>query len=99
RGDLVTGVQTCALPIYNYWAQYKDYWCKHGQQYGSYIQQIEYDNCRSGYVWTPGQAVNASIGQGYVTVTPLQLARAYAALANGRSEERRVGQDGRRWWA
>ena len=25
----------------------------------------------------------ASIGQGYVTVTPLQLARAYAALANG----------------
>src|SRR6266480_4292048 len=69
--------------LYNYWAQYKDYWCKHGQQYGSYIQQIEYDNCQSGYVWTPGQAVNASIGQGYVTVTPLQLARAYAALANG----------------
>ena len=27
--------------------------------------------------------MNASIGQGYVTVTPLQLARAYAALANG----------------
>jgi penicillin-binding protein 2 len=27
--------------------------------------------------------VNASIGQGYVTVTPLQLARAYVALANG----------------
>jgi penicillin-binding protein 2 len=69
--------------LYNYWAQYKNYWCKHGQQYGSYIQQIEYDNCQSGFVWTPGQAVNASIGQGYVTVTPLQLARAYAALANG----------------
>jgi penicillin-binding protein 2 len=69
--------------LYNYWAQYKNYWCKHGQQYGSYVQQIEYDDCQSGYVWTPGQAVNASIGQGYVTVTPLQLARAYAALANG----------------
>lgn len=69
--------------LYNYWAQYKDYWCKHGRQYGTYLQQIEYDNCRSGFVWTPGQAVNASIGQGYVTVTPLQLARAYAALANG----------------
>jgi penicillin-binding protein 2 len=69
--------------LYSYWAQYKNYWCKHGQQYGSYIQQIEYDDCQSGYVWTPGQAVNASIGQGYVTVTPLQLARAYAALANG----------------
>ncbi len=69
--------------LYNYWKQYKNYWCKHGHQYGSYIQQIEYDNCSSGFVWTPGQAVNASIGQGYVTVTPLQLARAYAALANG----------------
>ncbi|HYB85938.1 MAG TPA: penicillin-binding protein 2 [Streptosporangiaceae bacterium] len=69
--------------LYNYWAQYKNYWCKHGQQDGSYVQQIEYDDCQSGYVWTPGQAVNASIGQGYVTVTPLQLARAYAALANG----------------
>jgi penicillin-binding protein 2 len=69
--------------LYNYWAQYKNYWCKHGNQYGSYLQQIEFDDCSSGYVWTPGQAVNASIGQGYVTVTPLQLARAYAALANG----------------
>ncbi|HEY6278783.1 MAG TPA: penicillin-binding protein 2 [Streptosporangiaceae bacterium] len=69
--------------LYYYWKQYKDYWCKHGRQFGGYIQQIEYDDCQSGYVWTPGQAVNASIGQGYVTVTPLQLARAYAALANG----------------
>lgn len=69
--------------LYYYWKQYKTYWCRHGRQYGSYLQQIEYDNCRSGFVWTPGQAVNASIGQGYVTVTPLQLARAYAAIANG----------------
>ncbi len=69
--------------LYYYWKQYKSYWCRHGRQFGSYLQQIEYDNCRSGFVWTPGQAVNASIGQGYVTVTPLQLARAYAAIANG----------------
>ena len=52
-------------------------------QNGSYVQQIEYDDCQTGYVWTPGQAAIAAIGQGYVTVTPLQLARAYAALANG----------------
>ncbi|MGO8886039.1 MAG: penicillin-binding protein 2 [Streptosporangiaceae bacterium] len=58
-------------------------WCKYGRANGSYLQQIEYDDCTSGNVWTPGQAVIAAIGQGYVSVTPLQLARAYAALANG----------------
>jgi penicillin-binding protein 2 len=47
------------------------------------VQQIEYQDCTTGNVWEPGQAIIASIGQGYVTVTPLQLARAYAALANG----------------
>lgn len=33
--------------------------------------------------YTPGLVVNTSIGQGDVTVTPLQLAVAYAAIANG----------------
>ncbi len=58
-------------------------WCKYGRQNGSYVQQIEYDDCYYGNVWEPGQAIIASIGQGYVGVTPLQLANAYAALANG----------------
>jgi len=58
-------------------------WCKNGRQYGSYVQQIEWQDCQSGWVWEPGQAAIAAIGQGYVTVTPLQLASAYAALANG----------------
>jgi penicillin-binding protein 2 len=58
-------------------------WCKFGKAHGTYIQQIEWQDCRSGNVWTAGQAVISSIGQGYVAVTPLQLARAYAALANG----------------
>src|SRR5512133_3142567 len=33
--------------------------------------------------WTQGDNVNLAVGQGDVQVTPLQLARAYAALANG----------------
>jgi penicillin-binding protein 2 len=58
-------------------------WCKYGNANGSYVQQIEYQDCHYGNVWEPGQAAIAAIGQGYVTVTPLQLADAYAALANG----------------
>jgi penicillin-binding protein 2 len=33
--------------------------------------------------WYEGQTINLSIGQGYLAVTPLQLAVAYSALVNG----------------
>lgn len=33
--------------------------------------------------WTPGDTPNVSIGQGYVLMTPLQMASLYVALANG----------------
>jgi penicillin-binding protein 2 len=72
--------------LYYFWkdnAHTGQNWCKYGKPNGTYTQQIEYDDCHSANVWTSGQAVIASIGQGYVTVTPLQLARAFAALANG----------------
>jgi penicillin-binding protein 2 len=58
-------------------------WCKNGKATGSYVQQIEYEDCQDGWVWGPGQAVIAAIGQGYVSSTPLQLANAYTALADG----------------
>jgi penicillin-binding protein 2 len=72
--------------LYNMWednAHKGQNWCKYGRANGSYVQQIEYQDCQSGWVWEPGQAAIAAIGQGYITVTPLQLANAYVALANG----------------
>ena len=56
---------------------------------------------RHGELWQPGETVSISIGQGYNLVTPLQLATAYAAIANGgellkpRLVQARVSRDGR----
>ncbi|WP_237565930.1 penicillin-binding protein 2 [Ornithinimicrobium cerasi] len=54
----------------------------------AFLEQLARENCTDGWQWRPGDAVNFSIGQGDVQVTPLQLATVYAAVA----EEGRVWQ-------
>ncbi len=36
-----------------------------------------------GYGWTPGDTVNMAVGQGFLLVTPLQIATLFSAIANG----------------
>jgi len=40
-------------------------------------------NWRVDSIWNPGDSLNLAIGQGFLLVTPLQMARFYAAIANG----------------
>jgi penicillin-binding protein 2 len=76
------------------WNQMKGVWCERAKNgypevagadpaRAAYLQQIAVENCRDGWQFRGGDAVIEAIGQGGILVTPLQLARAYAALANG----------------
>ena len=47
------------------------------------IPDTEWKQKRFRQPWYPGETVSVAIGQGYVTVTPLQLANMMAAVANG----------------
>jgi penicillin-binding protein 2 len=38
---------------------------------------------RAGDQWRKGDTINMAVGQGFLTATPLEMARAYAALVNG----------------
>jgi penicillin-binding protein 2 len=49
----------------------------------AYLTQLAVENCTSGWQWRAGDAVNFSIGQGDLAVTPLQMAQVYSAIANG----------------
>ena len=47
------------------------------------IPDTEWKRRRFRQPWFPGETVSVAIGQGYVTVTPLQMANMMAAVANG----------------
>ena len=50
---------------------------------GGNIAGPEWKMRRFKTAWAGGDTVNYSIGQGYMLMTPLQIARVYAAIANG----------------
>ncbi|MEV6791379.1 penicillin-binding protein 2 [Streptomyces sp. NPDC051320] len=66
-----------------YWEANKDLWCKQGKKHGSYVEQIEYENCTDGNQVRAGDSVNYAIGQGDTLLTPIQEAVMYSAIANG----------------
>ena len=77
-----------------YWKATKDFYCakaktgypavaKKDPRRAAYLLQLSKENCADGYAYRGGDAANFAIGQGDTTTTPLQMARVYAAVANG----------------
>lgn len=52
---------------------------------GGLIPTVQWKQTNRGEVWRVGDSVNASIGQGYVLTSPMQLAVMTARLATGRA--------------
>src|SRR5256885_10883569 len=91
RGYKVTGVQTCALPI-----------SEHGEVLpggGAPLVAARAAEVGGGVAGVPGGSTAGTAAHASLRVRGEPLLRVEALVVGGRSEERRVGKEGRSRWS
>lgn len=92
EGEQTSGRITDRAFKQNRWEQSKASWCARAKQghpeepdpqRRAFLTQLDSENCTDGWRYRIGDHADLFIGQGETTVSPLQLAMAYSALANG----------------
>lgn len=74
------------------WEESKDQYCRNAKKgypdvsdkaRRDFLTQLAKENCSDGWRFNIGDSADVAIGQGEITVSPLQLAVAYSAMVNG----------------